>query len=131
MSRSSTLDLESLWSESLEGVMPTVSSPAQRQWLAATRPVGFNDDTVVLASPHSFAREWLDTRCGDRIRAALSRAAGRELAVVITVQPRPEPLADAAAHVPAAADHESDTALPVANVLEHRPGCRCMMRKFV
>ncbi|GGI03111.1 chromosomal replication initiator protein DnaA [Egicoccus halophilus] len=92
MSRPSTLDLETLWEQSLEVVMGTVSSPAQRQWLAATQPVGFSDDTVVLASPHSFAREWLDTRCGDRIRQALSSAAGRPLHVVITVQPRPEPI---------------------------------------
>ncbi|MFA9431571.1 chromosomal replication initiator protein DnaA [Egicoccus sp. AB-alg2] len=92
MSRPSTLDLDALWGQSLEAVMGTVSSPAQRQWLAATQPVGFSDDTVVLASPHSFAREWLDTRCGDRIRQALSAAAGRPLHVVITVQPRPEPI---------------------------------------
>jgi chromosomal replication initiator protein len=93
---SSTLDLESLWSESLRGVMRTVSSPAQRQWLSTTHPVGFSDDTVVLASPHAFAREWLERSCGAKIRAALSEAAGRPLTVVITVQPRPEPLGFAA-----------------------------------
>jgi chromosomal replication initiator protein len=92
VSRPSTLDLGTLWSQSLEGVMPTVSSPVQRQWLAATQPVGFSDDTVILASPHSFAREWLDSRCGERIRTAISEAAGRELTVVITVQPHPEPI---------------------------------------
>jgi chromosomal replication initiator protein len=91
VSRPSTLDLETLWSESLEAVMPTVSSPIQRQWLAATRPVGFSEDTVILASPHNFAREWLDTRCGERLRQALCDAAGRPLTVVITVQPHPEP----------------------------------------
>ncbi|MEX0869344.1 MAG: DnaA/Hda family protein, partial [Nitriliruptoraceae bacterium] len=92
MAATSALDLDALWNESLAGVMETVSSPAQRQWLAATRPVGFNDDTVVIATPHAFAREWLDTRCGDRIREALSAAAGREIRVVITVQTRPEPV---------------------------------------
>jgi chromosomal replication initiator protein len=92
--RPSTLDLEELWNDSLDVVMRTVSSPAQRQWLAATQPVGFSDDTVILATPHSFAREWLDTRCGDRIRDAFSAAAGRPLTVVITVQPRPEPVGD-------------------------------------
>jgi chromosomal replication initiator protein len=92
--RPSTLDLEELWNDSLDVVMRTVSSPAQRQWLAATQPVGFSDDTVILATPHSFAREWLDTRCGDRIREAFSAAAGRPLTVVITVQPRPEPVGD-------------------------------------
>jgi chromosomal replication initiator protein len=54
--------------------------------------VGFSDDTVILASPHSFAREWLDSRCGERIRTAISEAAGRDLTVVITVQPHPEPI---------------------------------------
>jgi chromosomal replication initiator protein len=88
----STLDLEDLWARSLDQVVDTVTSPAQRQWLTATQPVGFSDDTVVLATPHAFAREWLDTRCGDLIRNALSEAAGRDLSVVITVQPRPEPL---------------------------------------
>ncbi len=109
MSRSSTLDLESLWSESLESVMPTVSSPAQRQWLAATRPVGFSEDTVVLASPHSFAREWLDARCGERIRDALSEAAGRSLMVVITVQPHPEPLDDLGGPRPPVTEHRQDS----------------------
>ncbi|MEX0952404.1 MAG: DnaA N-terminal domain-containing protein, partial [Nitriliruptoraceae bacterium] len=92
MSSTSSLDLESLWAESLDDVMATVASPAQRQWLGATRPVGFSDDTVVLATPHAFAREWLDTRCGTAIRQALTAAAGRPLDVVITVQPHPQPL---------------------------------------
>ena len=92
MNHSATLDLESLWKQSLGEIVRTVNSPAQRQWLAATRPVGFSDDTVILATPHAFAREWLDTRCGDRIRDALSRAAQRPLTVMITVQPKPEPM---------------------------------------
>ncbi len=92
MAGTSTLDLEELWARSLERVVGAVSSPAQRQWLTATQPVGFSEDTVVLATPHTFAREWLDTRCGDLIRDALSEAAGRPLSVVITVQPRPEPV---------------------------------------
>lgn len=87
-----TLDLDELWNRSLDQVVGAVRSPAQRQWLTATQPVGFSDDTVVLATPHAFAREWLDTRCGDLIQQALSDAAGRDLAVVITVQPRPEPV---------------------------------------
>jgi chromosomal replication initiator protein len=88
----STLDLVTLWNESLEEVMSSVVSPAQRQWLAATHPVGFSEDTVVLASPHAFAREWLERSCGEKIRSALSQAAGRSLTVVITVQTRPEPV---------------------------------------
>jgi chromosomal replication initiator protein len=86
------LDLDGLWTESLSEVMRTVTSPAQRQWLAATHPVGFSNDTIVLASPHSFAREWLDRHCGAALHRALSDAAGRELTVVITVQTHPAPV---------------------------------------
>ena len=89
-----TLDLDQLWSHGLGRLLPTITSPAQRQWLAATHPVGYSDDTIVLATPHAFAREWLDTRCGDRIRAALSEAAERDLTIVITVQAHPEPLSE-------------------------------------
>ena len=92
MTSASMLDLDGLWTESLSEVMRSVTSPAQRQWLAATHPVGFSNDTIVLASPHSFAREWLDRHCGAALRHALSSAAGRELAVVITVQTHPAPV---------------------------------------
>jgi chromosomal replication initiator protein len=117
---STTLDLEELWSDSLAVVQGSVSSTVQRQWLTATHPVGFSDDTVVLATPHSFAREWLATRCGDRIRDALSNAAGRPLNVVITVQPRPEPLGELAGTGPAPdAGHPPDG--PPSSDGAHRP----------
>jgi hypothetical protein len=83
-----TLDLERLWEGARDDVTRSVRSPAQRRWLTSTRPVGFSDDTLVLAAPHSFAREWLDTRCGEELREVLSHAAGRQLNVVITVQPK-------------------------------------------
>ncbi len=92
MADSTVFDLSSLWDESLTDLTTTITSPAQRRWLSATRPVGFSHDTVVLAAPHTFAREWLDVRCGDHLREALSRAAGRSLQVVITVKPNPAPL---------------------------------------
>ena len=87
----STLDLEALWETSREQVLPTVSSPAQRNWLMATHPVSSTDTVVILATPHSFARDWIDTHCSDAISNALTDAAGRQLGVMITVQANPEP----------------------------------------
>ena len=101
MGTAATLDLGDLWAESLSEIMRTVTSPAQRQWLVATHPVGCSEDTVILASPHSFAREWLDRNCGDTIRTALSAAAGRDLRVVITVQANPAPVESTAQPAPA------------------------------
>jgi hypothetical protein len=40
VSSASTLDLETLWTESLRGVLRTVASPVQRGWLLATHPWG-------------------------------------------------------------------------------------------
>jgi chromosomal replication initiator protein len=104
VSSAPTLDLETLWTESLRGVMRTVASPVQRGWLLATHPVGFSEDTVVVASPHAFAREWLERSCGAKIQQALSDAAGRPLTVVITVQTRPEPYGGESAATPDGAD---------------------------
>jgi chromosomal replication initiator protein len=93
-----TIDLVALWNDSLAEILGHLSSPAQRQWLAATHPVGFSDDTIILAAPHAFAREWLQRNCAEAISTAIGRAAGRELIVVLTVQANPEPLAAEPVH---------------------------------
>ncbi|MGH8886322.1 MAG: chromosomal replication initiator protein DnaA [Egibacteraceae bacterium] len=91
MPDSLAIDLDGLWSRSLEELSSNVSSAALRAWLADTRPVGYSQDTVVLAAPHSFAREQLDSRWGATLRSALTKAAGRTMNVVVTVRPDPDP----------------------------------------
>jgi chromosomal replication initiator protein len=83
------VDLEDLWTRALVELRARLTGAAQLTWLASTRPVGFSDDTVVLAAPHGFAREQLDTRHGPALRAALTKVAGRALNVVVTVRPNP------------------------------------------
>ncbi len=124
MARPSSLDLDVLWSHSLAGVLDTVTSPPQRQWLAATHPVGFSDDTVVLAAPHAFAREWLERNCGDKIRAALSDEARRDLTVVITVQTHPAPLTtdESGLADPVTDGRERDAATPPSGAQHERSG---------
>jgi chromosomal replication initiator protein len=80
------LDLTALWQHCLEVVAPAAASPVARQWLENTSPVGFSDDTIVLAAPHAFAREWLDLKLGQSLRDELSATTGRPIHVVITVQ---------------------------------------------
>ncbi|HUH07797.1 MAG TPA: chromosomal replication initiator protein DnaA [Egibacteraceae bacterium] len=99
------IDLEDLWSRSLAELQAHLTGAAQRAWLDETTPVGFSQDTVVLAAPHSFAREQLDTKYGPALRSALTRAAGRALNVVVTVraEPRqtpPNPPADSSGDAP-------------------------------
>jgi len=82
-----TIDLDDLWTRALEDLQHDLRGPASRAWLDQTVPVGYSDDTVVLAAPHNFAREQLDIRHGDALRTALTKAAGRALQVVVTVAP--------------------------------------------
>ena len=91
MPESAVIDLDDLWNRSLGSLQASGTGPALRAWLDETRPVGFSQDTVVLAAPHSFAREQLDTRYGSALRSALTEAAGRALNVVVTVRPDPQP----------------------------------------
>ncbi len=87
MSDETGLDLEDLWKRTLVAVDLQLTGPAQRAWLDETQPVGYSQDTLYLAAPHGFAREQLDTRYGDILRAAVTEAAGRAVNVVVTVRP--------------------------------------------
>jgi chromosomal replication initiator protein len=80
-------EIADLWKRALHELQDRMTGAASRAWLSETVPVGFSEDTVILAAPHSFAREQLDNRYGPELRAALTRAAGRALHVVITVRP--------------------------------------------
>ncbi len=100
VAHSAAMNLDDLWSRSLAELRRCLTGPAQRAWLDDTKPVGFSEDTVVLAAPHSFAREQLDTRYGPALRSAITRAAGRALNVLVTVRtdPAPSPMADVLSH---------------------------------
>ena len=80
-------ELDDLWDQALDDLRTQLTGAAQRAWLDETEPVGYSQDTVVLAAPHSFAREQLDTRYGGALRTAFTNAAGRALNVVVTVRP--------------------------------------------
>ena len=80
-------DLADLWRRSLEDLREHLTGAAQRTWLAETEPVGYSQGTVFLATPHAFAREQLDLRYGTALREAVSRAAGQDVEVVVTVRP--------------------------------------------
>ena len=81
-------DAAALWAGARERLIGHLSDVAQRTWLAETVPVGCDGETLVLAAPHSFAREQLDNRYAGLVRAALAQAAGRHLKVVVTIRTR-------------------------------------------
>jgi chromosomal replication initiator protein len=84
------MDLEALWANARASVLPAATSPAQQNWLNDTQAVGYAHPTVILAAPHQFARDWIESQLGASIEAALSSEADAALTALITVQPNPE-----------------------------------------
>jgi chromosomal replication initiator protein len=79
-------DLDQIWQASRRILREDLTAAALHAWLDETQPIGIENDTVVLGAPHRFAREQLDARYGDALRAALSAAAGRTLQVLVIVR---------------------------------------------
>lgn len=95
MEDTAVTDPDGLWRTGLTRILPEIDSPVQRRWLEATHPVGFSDGTLVIASPHGFARDWLERACGQLIRERLTEIAGETIGLVITVQTQPDTTGEA------------------------------------
>jgi chromosomal replication initiator protein len=77
-------DAAAIWTtclESLEGAGST-----HKAWLAQTRPIAVVGDTLVLAVPDEFVKEWVEQRYAPTVLAALARTAGRPLNIRVTVR---------------------------------------------
>ncbi|MBI4728210.1 MAG: chromosomal replication initiator protein DnaA [Acidobacteria bacterium] len=77
-------EAENLWARALVEVRGRMPSPGARAWIEGTRPVRMSVDSIVLAAPSPFAREWLQSHYGELLTAALSAAAGRSLSLEFT-----------------------------------------------
>jgi chromosomal replication initiator protein len=77
-------DAATIWAaclDSLEG-----SGSTHKAWLAQTRPVAIVGDTLVLAVPDEFVKEWVEQRYAPTMLASLARIAGRPLGIRVTVR---------------------------------------------
>ncbi len=77
---------------------------AQLGFIRLTRPLGVIDETILLAVPSDFAKDFIETRARESIIAALTTALDRTVRVAVTVDPS---LEDAVpAETPASVDPE-------------------------
>ncbi|WP_433178925.1 chromosomal replication initiator protein DnaA [Actinoallomurus sp. CA-150999] len=99
------LDLALVWTRALEA-LPTDLPPQHRAWLSMTRPLALVEDTALLATPNEFAKEVLENRLHPFITEVLSAQLGRDIRVVVTVQPDPAPPAERQVPAEPETDHE-------------------------
>jgi chromosomal replication initiator protein len=81
------LTAESLWSEVSARLREALNDTTFQTWFGQVEPAEVSGDTLVLAVPNDFTREWIEGHFLDLIRAGAKDAAGRELAVHLVVDP--------------------------------------------
>jgi chromosomal replication initiator protein len=85
------VDLSGLWQRALGRLAERGElSPQFQAWISLTRPLALVEDTVVLATPHDFAKDVLESRLRPALTAALGAEIGREVRVAVTVEPSGE-----------------------------------------
>ncbi len=85
-------ELAQLWERTARRLADQGELSAQFQaWIALIRPLAVVEDTVLLAAPHEFAKDVLETRLRPALAAALAAELGRETRVAVTVEPPTEP----------------------------------------
>jgi chromosomal replication initiator protein len=78
-------DAAAIWTACLESLDGAGST--HKAWLAQIRPVAVAGDTLVLAVPDEFVKEWIEQRYAPTVTAALARVVGRPLDIHVTVGP--------------------------------------------
>jgi chromosomal replication initiator protein len=76
---------EALWRGALQRITAGVLSPGARPWIEGTRAVELAGDTIVLAVPSAFAKQWLEDHYAGALADALGDAAGRPLGLRVKV----------------------------------------------
>jgi chromosomal replication initiator protein len=78
---------ESLWVDVSARLKGALNDTTFRTWFSEVWAVSVEGDVVVLGVPNDFTREWIESRFGELIRAAVKDAGGGERRLEFAVQP--------------------------------------------
>jgi chromosomal replication initiator protein len=82
-------DLTDLWNRALEDTRLLGIAQNHRACLRLSRPIAVVEGTVVLAAPHAYAKDAIESRLREELTAALSAALGREVRIAVTIDDPP------------------------------------------
>ncbi|MFJ8264070.1 chromosomal replication initiator protein DnaA [Rummeliibacillus sp. NPDC094406] len=81
--------IEQLWDKVLSEAKQKISKPSFETWLKSTKLLAYKSDTVTIAAPNSFGREWLENHYVHLIAAILAEITGKDLHIRFVVQQDP------------------------------------------
>jgi chromosomal replication initiator protein len=117
------IDLGTAWQQIVEDLQPN-----QRAWLRPSVPVTLHENTAIIAVPNDFTRNQLEGRLRNHIEDALTERFGREIRMLVTVNPALE--AEAQPQIDESTDGSIDLSTnepryeppaPAARVEQHEP----------
>ncbi len=78
--------LEIIWQEALNIIRQDLNVPTFKSFFEPTVPIGINENTLVISTPNSFTKDWLESRYTALIKKALFKVVNRELDVKFTIK---------------------------------------------
>ena len=81
--------IDELWDKVLSEAKQKISKPSFETWLKSTKLLAYKGDTVTIAAPNSFGREWLENHYVHLIAAILAELTGKDLHIRFVVQQDP------------------------------------------
>lgn len=83
-------NLADLWDQVLKNIEQKISKPSFDTWLKFTEAYRLQGETLVVAAPNEFARDWLEGRYADLISKLLYEIIGENLEVKFIIPPENE-----------------------------------------
>lgn len=83
-------NLADLWDQVLKNIEQKISKPSFDTWLKFTEAYSLQGETLIVAAPNEFARDWLEGRYTDLISGLLYEIVGENLEVKFIIPPENE-----------------------------------------
>jgi hypothetical protein len=80
------IGVRQLWYAALAELRTTIPAQSFQTWLKNTTIIAFEGNTVVIAVPSNFAKEWLETRYSRQIAETLYNVIGHRVEVLFEVK---------------------------------------------
>lgn len=74
-------DIQQLWTDVLSSIRKKLSKPSYETWLKSTSAHSYKNDTLIIAAPNEFARDWLENHYTQLIMQILQELTGSKLNV--------------------------------------------------
>src|SRR5215204_3302741 len=76
---------EELWEQILQDAEVDIDVSSLRIWFAGISPIGLEDSTLTIAVPTFFAKEYIETRFGERIESLLRARLSQKASLFVVV----------------------------------------------